>query len=1032
MSQVRYDPGVRRLATLVLGLAASAWACGPPSPPPGAPRAASLRETGTGAAVDPTVHHARIVPESAEAWPRFGVEPGGGVRVLASGQRAILLSNGAVQAADDRLPATVNRFVPLPDRLGGGFLFVLGNSVYRADSWLAQPRPIYTHHSAIANLFAGLDRVYLRGTSGAHQALDPRTGDRLDPGPWPGGPAIGAYGAADGWRAVAITDFRGLVLTTDAGASWRPLPVPIDPKRVVVVGDDIAVSGVEATRREAWFEVRPDGQVARLARDPTTQGDRQSAPVFTPDPVFGKRPLVAAIEDGWPLTDGTALVARDGALARVRTSDGALLEVAKDAYPLKPSTCHAFSLTRKGADGAFGFACGEPRGASVIYAYDPYKGALREIRRWSTPRVVVSSGNGQVLSVGACDDAGTRPSDKEHLYCILGPDSAWREIRVRGALGGERVVALADGKVAILSPPMGDLSSARLTVLERGAATTRQVTFPVLSHEVARVMHLGVWLEGFEERRPGTLGGWVEASGTMVGLEIGLDGKAEIGQFIRDAGAPIVSGRYGLGWTSSRRGYETVNGGMTWTPFEAPEGIADHVTSRACGPIGCVAQGWLRVGWGERAKPADLPQVPPIRPMVAGSLRPIDLSCEPQSGPAPEAKKATPPPVVRPPPRPPSLGILGASHLGRIAPPPAPLLDLPPFIASVGPPVRDGERGVTFEITTTLEQARVGSSARIYATGPRSGDWDASNARWIVRWLAPYGGWPDVRSSAPVPPPAFILDAARMQSGQFSSFGGFTSYQISMGDEPAHALLIAKRSNPRVTLVYVLESDRPPLEVRRADGEPFVDIDAAIHEGGHWYFATPPGSQAELPHTILWQVEGTQARERARFPRATSESRGAVRLARRSDGRAIGIVVDGQPPPDRTGSARWVIPVDIESGRALEPEPLGLADLTDRGLVGPCAGTEDGWSLDAPLGLTVRLHTGDAPAGHLATTMARVRVSADRACLERLSGSLDGQNAAQQVAALASAKRPRKPGARTTVSVSVARVRYALACEERR
>ncbi|NVL83909.1 hypothetical protein, partial [Escherichia coli] len=91
----------------------------------------------------------------------------------------------------------------------------------------------------------------------------------------------------------------------------------------------------------------------------------------------------------------------------------------------------------------------------------------------------------------------------------------------------------------------------------------------------------------------------------MLGIEIAIDGKATPGQFIRDAGMPFVSGRYGFGWTPSRRGFETIDGGMTWTSLELPEPLVPlaKVERRACGPVGCLAAGWLRVGWGEAKKP---------------------------------------------------------------------------------------------------------------------------------------------------------------------------------------------------------------------------------------------------------------------------------------------------------------------------------------------------------------------------------------------------------------------------------------------
>ncbi len=38
---------------------------------------------------------------------------------------------------------------------------------------------------------------------------------------------------------------------------------------------------------------------------------------------------------------------------------------------------------------------------------------------------------------------------------------------------------------------------------------------PELHGDVTRVLREGVWMDGFEERRPGVLGGWIDAAGTF-------------------------------------------------------------------------------------------------------------------------------------------------------------------------------------------------------------------------------------------------------------------------------------------------------------------------------------------------------------------------------------------------------------------------------------------------------------------------------------------------------------------------------------
>jgi hypothetical protein len=989
---------------------------------------------------------ARVVPEVVEEDRTYGVEPGGGVRAIAAGIRVVSMPSGAVLAADEKLPQLPNATLALPDRLGGGFLFVLGTNVWRADKWLSEARPVYNHSTTIGSLVPGLDRVYVRSGSGGYTAIDPRSGQRVELGPWPGGPTVAGYAALDGWRAAAIVDLRGAVVTNDAGASWKSIELPILPQTLVPLGDSVVVSGRDPGGTPAWYEVRPEGGAARLAGPPKLPS--AATPMISTMPAeakpFGKRPLLAVVEDGWPLTDGTAVVARDGALARVRLSDGALLEVAGDAFPMKPSRCHAISLNRPTALGAFGFVCGEARGPTVLYAYDPNRGVLVELKRFDRPRMVLSSGNGAIAVRGGCGERD--PADDkgaEHTYCLLPLDSRWREIHVRGEIGDERLVVLSDGRIAIVSPPRGDLATARVTILDKGKASTVPIVFTSPPAEVAKALRLGVWMEGFEERRDGVIGGWVEAGGVVLGIEIALDGAAKFGQFIRDAGAPVVSGRYGLGWSGSRRGYETIDGGMTWASVDVPEPISTgRPVSRACGPIGCTAAGWLRVGWGPGKKSAPK-DAPPVAQSSSSRSTLLDLVCEP-AAPAPppvpavtKREAAAERPIS---PRHVGLAAIGSSY--------TPSQELQPFNSVAPPALHADERGISADATeTTGSRAPL---ARYYAWGPKTGDWDRT-ARWLVRWMSPFGGAAEVSSTTASAPPQLILDLSRVPTTPYGygygyPYSGYGNVGLIIGDDAKHALLTVRRYNSRDLAVFALEADRSPLELRRGDGEPFTIVDAAVRSGDHWYLASAP--EGEVPYTLVWQVDGAVAREITRIPRIGADARATTtvspygyptpynvaqqtgaRMARRSDGRAVGFVVDGQSGAD-SRAQRWVLPIDVESGAAQEPELLGPTDMSDRTLV-PCLGDEPGWVLDAPLSQTVRLQVG-ARSASVYQPLARLRVSRQSACVERITGSADGFGGDTPILT----KNGRTAGAKldgpsVLVAAAVSRTRYPLRCVRR-
>jgi hypothetical protein len=219
--------------------------CAGASPKASAPHAA-LRETGLRAPDDPTVRPARLFPESLDEGSSLGHEPGKGSRAIVAGIRVASVPDGAIFAAVDRLPSTPASVVALPDRLGGGFLFALGKQLWRAPSWLAQASPIFVAPAQIGQVLVGLDRAYVRTTLGVLTAIDPRTGTVTDLGPLPASPSVSRVAALDAWRAVAIADLRGALVTLDAGSTWRPLPLPIDPSDVVAVDDSLAVGGSDS------------------------------------------------------------------------------------------------------------------------------------------------------------------------------------------------------------------------------------------------------------------------------------------------------------------------------------------------------------------------------------------------------------------------------------------------------------------------------------------------------------------------------------------------------------------------------------------------------------------------------------------------------------------------------------------------------------------------------------------------------------------------------------------------------------------
>jgi hypothetical protein len=542
--------------------------------------------------------------------------------------------------------------------------------------------------------------------------------------------------------------------------------------------------------------------------------------------------------------------------------------------------------------------------------------------------------------------------------------------------------------------------------------------------DALRAVSLGTWLEGFEERRPGVLGGWVDAAGSAIGVEIALDGGGlRVGEYIRDAGSPIASGRWAFGWTASRRGFETTDGGMTWSkdislPDRVSDDHADTDRARRCGRLGCIAAGWLRIGWGQAELP-DIPAPPPPRPVAVRGLQPPwKLRCQPLD---PPARDAEPPAHASPhgtPPTPPTPTTWGA------------VPEFPPFAGRPGPSMRPEDVGFTTEATYGLERAlRSTPIGRLYTWGPSSGDWDATAGRWQIRWDWAWGGWRDARASAPAAAPWPGPDAARHALGIGPGAG--TVWIVAPGEDADHALLLERRPPSSSTSVsstdlVVLERDKPPLAVARPGGEPFADVESAVHVGGRWYIVTA-GDTGDAPASVVWEVDGGWARERVRVSRAGTDGHAEARLARRTDGRALALVVEGQPDVGRPPGL-WVTSLDLESRAAAEPEVVASVPNRSPAI---CTIDDTGWEFDIPYSGAIELEGRGGWDSPLQTPLVHVRASRDRFCIDRVTGAV-GAFSATAPAALSDAHGTTMPTpARAgTVDVSVfsARARFGLRC----
>ncbi|HEX4448393.1 MAG TPA: hypothetical protein VH044_16725, partial [Polyangiaceae bacterium] len=413
---------------------------------------------------------------------------------------------------------------------------------------------------------------------------------------------------------------------------------------------------------------------------------------------------------------------------------------------------------------------------------------------------------------------------------------------------------------------------------------------------------------------------------------------------------------------------------------------------RACGPVGCVLAGWIRVGWGVVAPPAP-PDPPPPRGHAARRPTNLALECAPVAPSQPVEPYAALPSMLAPP-----------ARTTPRAPLPA-LDDAPafrPFAGRAPAPTPGSDAGFAIDASYFLDRGiRARPIGRLYAWGPSGTDWDPLG-RWQVLWSWPWQaaapGDLDTRASAPGPVPWPSMEAAVRALG--NGLGLPPEWSVVPGDDPDHALFLERRptlggSNGGGTMMMLatLEADRAPVEVRLPGGEPWPELQGAVRVGGRWYLTTSQSSQApgEPAATVVWTIDGAVAREVTRLPRVAPELAGPARLARRIGGAgandAVGLLVIG---PDAEGAERgsslWVSTLDPESHGFSDPELLAPADLSDRA-IGACTGDDSGWEVEAAFPGTIELRVAGAWRSRLQGGFARMRIGRKSACIDDAFGS---------------------------------------------
>lgn len=913
--------------------------------------------------------------------------------LLLDRMRIVTDEEGTLRRARELLPHGNASAQRLPERLGGGFLFTISNSgttqLWRSAKFDGDLVPIARVGFTSSEVVAGFDRLYVRQPGTARvSAFDVDTGEPRSVAPLPLAAGYGGMAFADGWRAVVDTDLRGPLVTFDAGATWRPVEVEHRITSISAIdGDPVLMT------YGGRYVIDARGRVSQQQDGyrPTDSAPKAKAP---PPKPFGKWPLRTAIEAGWPDSATSIVVAREGALGRIELPSGKMLATKLDAYPEKEARCQAI---RQGRGGGFGFLCGERDGETVVYGFRPPLG-LERVVGWKTPRQVAPSGNGSLVVRGPCLDEKKPEADDDDeppkkappkaaapagaVYCIVDTFGSTREIRVKGDVGVERVVALSDGRVVILVPPRGD-TEGQISVLSQGRVKTSKLTLPQEPKNTLRELRRGLWQQGFEEREKGVIGGWVEAGGASVGVTVTLDGKVKAGELRYESNGLLTSGRFGLAVGDTQRLAESIDGGMTWRSFNGPErslyalrsdAKRDRRPARGCGPAGCVYEGWVRLGWGESPR-GDLETAEmPSRPgKMARIVPPLAASCE--------LAYAVTPPVAHKPvvmaPQPERNPNPGGYYYG----PRFGLGAWLPFRNMAPPAITKDEIGYDGGPTTDVV------SLRAYVWGKAGADWGRTS-KWLLRFDDRYDVQGGVRSSAVTtsPFPDWQRASEAVMGGRISAF-------LDPGGR--HALIHQSGYGP--VGFYAVADGQPVMSVKDARGAaPYRAPlpNTAVRVGESWFYLTQGNyssgvAEIEVHRIDLGVTRRVAVLRRASEPNRYGTSLESPRLVRRARSAQIGVLVAAPPDPGERPQ-RWLVhPLDTETYKLGDPIELGTRDWGGK-LPPRCAPERDGWLVEALPEAGANLTFGGESRAIVGTPELRLRLDPGFVCTEGLSVTAEG------------------------------------------
>lgn len=568
----------------VLAAGALIAACGAEAPRPAAPAPAVAP-----APASPVAGAPRTYRLSAEVLREQRVLADG---VVAAGLRVAYPSHAlAEDVADPPLLAGTR----VPPELGGGYLFWSESHVYRADVLLGKLQPLFFERH--------VRRVSFGPTAALVHVPGTRRAVRL-PGGWPLSlpmPGLIDFARAGPEAHLALVEPGRLLLANEHGVV-APADPPVVARPLIERDGEVWIS--EANGRARRF--RADGSFESADRVPA----EPAPPTLGRDPRWpldAETPLERAVRRGAPVGDGTALVEAAGAIARVDTRNGKLLDIGRRFLP-EGAACRLFPVSADVL--AFCTALRRPPLVAAGLASE----TPRIEKTFATHGRLFFS-RGQLVFDGAC---GVPRAGRREL-CARRPAGDWVPMTVpepaglRGEYGISRLVPTGTGSVLglVFRPEHG--------LLELPSGTFVRFTAPR------------------DERREQALRSPTGADGPVDDAALLASGEIVIGSISgplrlrRDGSVELTMpglrfdqrGPVALGVDASGRYLQSLDWGEHWVSVSGPprQLSTARPTRLECSYVGCDLGAWYRIGFPTEAErprawsTAKAPQRPPPPPL---------------------------------------------------------------------------------------------------------------------------------------------------------------------------------------------------------------------------------------------------------------------------------------------------------------------------------------------------------------------------------------------------------------------------------